>query len=118
MSILTVLTYTLRPEKLAQWEGAMVRITDAANKENDSMHWVYSQTQGGEASNVNLGFLDESMAQAAARERAPEFLIRLFGAKEGARQLAETGECIQSVETMMLRDRPELSLGTSPSTSR
>jgi hypothetical protein len=109
MSILTVLTYTLRPEKLAQWEGAMVRITNAANKANDPMHWMYSEALGGEANNVNLGFLDESMAQAAARESAPQFLLRLFGAKEGASQLAETSECIQSVETMMLRDRPELS---------
>jgi hypothetical protein len=109
MSILTVLTYTLRTEKLAQWEGAMARIVDAANQANDPMHWVYSQTVGGEANNVVLGFMDEFVAQAASRESAPEFLIRLFGAEEGVHRLAETSECIQSVESMMLRDRPDLS---------
>jgi hypothetical protein len=49
------------------------------------------------------------VAEAAGRDDVPTLLLRLYGEKKGAERLAEASECIAAAESMILRDRPDLS---------
>lgn len=109
MPILTVSRYSVRMDKQRQWLEQLAETAARAREQDESIHWNVSQVTGGELGAFYVGLQSETVAEAAGRDDVPTLLLRLYGEKKGAERLAEASECIAAAETMILRDRPDLS---------
>lgn len=109
MSITTVVRYQIRPDKLVAWQSALAEIATRAEEKSDPLEYLCLQVQGGPLGAFYVSLAGESMAEAAAREPAPALIARLFDAADAERVLATTTAAIESAESVMLQDRPDLS---------
>jgi hypothetical protein len=109
MSITTVIRYQIRPDKLIVWENALTEIATRAEEESDPLSYTCLQVQGGPLGRFYITLDDDSLADAAARQPAPALIARLFEEGEARRIVQETSSAIEAAESIILRDRPELS---------
>jgi hypothetical protein len=96
-------------DKQAEWLEQMAETAARAREQDEAIRWNTSQVAGGELGCFYVGLQSESLAEAAGRDDVPALLGRLFGEEKGAKRLAHAAACLASAETMMLRDRPDLS---------
>jgi len=108
MSILNVIRYQIRPEKTLEWEGAIAEVTARANERNDPLLWNTLQIMAGKIGAYVIAIPSESFGAAVGMERADALVARLFESADAERLLVAVTSAIQSVERVILRDRPEL----------
>ncbi len=109
MPILTVSRYSVRMDKQAKWVQQLAESAALANEQGESIQWQTSQVTGGELGAFYVGLQSETVAEAVGRDDVPTLLTRLYGEKKGIERLEEASECLAAAETMILRDRPDLS---------
>jgi hypothetical protein len=87
----------------------LAAIAKRADEKNDPTLYGCWQVHGGEQGVYDIVLPSESFSEAASREPAPALIHRLFGDQDGPRIMEQTSGAIESAESMILRDRPELS---------
>ena len=111
LKYLEVVTISVRPGAVPQFEDYVKKIVEAANKVGVADTWTTLQVELGLPGNtysVTLQF--DSWAERDAWTPYPEYLAEAFGDSEAAK-IMRTGEAtIQSLDTIVLETLPELSV--------
>lgn len=109
MPLTTVLSASLRPERLQGYEEGVARIAEAARKKKDAFHWTCHQTVFGETGRFHFVSEADDWAAISARGMPNEMIARLLGEQEGRRLLQELGACTIATRHAVAVDRPDLS---------
>lgn len=109
MSLVTVLSVSVRPGRLRSYEEGVRRIAERAAEQRTAFHWTAQQVTGGALGVMHFSSVCADWAALGDRE-SPDLLIRsLFGDVEG-RELVETLEDAAVAQRYTVsQDRPDLS---------
>ena len=111
LEYLEVVTVSVKPGTVPQFENYIKKIVEAANKVGVAETWVTNQIELGRPANTYIVTLQfDKWAERDAWTPYPEYLAKAFGDAEAAK-IMRTGEAtIQSLDTMVLQTLPELSV--------
>lgn len=109
MPLVTVLSASVRPERLPSYEEGVRRIAEAAEERKDPLHWTAHRTLFGETGSFHFVAEATDWAAIAARGMPDEMIVRLLGDAEGLRMLQELGACTLATRHTVAVDRPDLS---------
>ncbi len=109
MSILTIVSYSVHPERAAIFEEALAQVAERAREVSGALRWSTGQVICGDLGHYEISMRSESVAEAAQRATASAMLGRLFDAREAQRLLGDLSQSIREGRTSMLRDRTDLS---------
>lgn len=116
MSILTIVSYAIRPERAAAFENALEAVARRAAEDSHGLRWTTGQVICGELGRYLISMRSESVAEAARRPSALSLLGKLFEADEAERMLTALAQSIREGRTQLLRQRPELGYNPDPRT--
>jgi len=120
MPLIHVLTVRPRAEKARTYEDIVHRIAERARSANESFRWTAHQTIHGAPPAYH--FVSEASdwtTLGAGDVTAVAFVMRLFGSKDGQKLRDELAACAGETESVIGRDRPELScLADEPELAR
>jgi hypothetical protein len=110
MSLTTVFSVRLRPERARVYQEGVRRICARAAERKDAFHWTTHQPIAGDVGLLHFVSRVDDWAALAARDATPQLLIlRLFGESDGAKLGEELVGCTMEARTVIGRDRPDLS---------
>ncbi len=111
LKYLEVVTISVRPGAVPQFEDYVKKIVEAANKVGVADTWTTYQVELGLHGNtysVTLQF--DKWAERDAWTPYPEYLAEAFGDSEAAKIMRAGEATIQSLDTIVLQTLPELSV--------
>jgi hypothetical protein len=114
MSLTTVVTVGVRPEKAGTYEASVHHLVDRAKAAHEKMDWAARQEIAGNMGTIHFVSEVADWATLAAREPLPIFARRVLGDTEGAKFLDEIRECVLSRTYTIGRDRLDISQPPAP----
>jgi hypothetical protein len=109
MSLTTVLSVSVRPERMSTYEALVHRMADRALKQKEAFEWAAYQVVVGPLGTIHFVSEVNDWAAFAAREPVELLIRRLMGETEGAQLLDQIGQCVLSEAFVIGRERSELS---------
>ena len=110
MSLITVLSTVVRPEKIRIYETLLQRIADEAKQKKDKLEWSTHQVTMGETGAFRVVSEAESWSELSERGNAQRLIQRLFGDKEAQRIVDQIRECVLQGRSVVCRARQDISL--------
>lgn len=113
MSLVHVLTVRPRPDKIRQYDDVVHRIAERARSSGEPFRWSTHQTLHGAPPAYHFVSEAADWSSLSAHDMtAVAVVMRLFGSKDGQRIRDELSECACESESLIGRDRPDLSYVT------
>jgi hypothetical protein len=110
MSLTTVLSISVRPDKISTYEEGVRKLVEKATQQKDAFHWGAYQTIGGDLGWIHFVSECEDWAALGRRDVMPPALaLRLFNEKEGRQLVDQLTSCVRAMRQTVSRDRPDLS---------
>jgi len=111
MPLLSIVTVSVRPDRLDAYEDIVRRVVDRAARIDDRARWHVQQVTFGEAGRLHFVQELSDWAELGRLERTDEVVLRMFGEDEGRPLLASLRACLLGSRRTVSRERPDL--GTS-----
>jgi hypothetical protein len=108
MSLTTVLSVTVRPDRASIYEAHVHQLAARAVATKERFEWAAYQVVAGPLGTMHFVSEVESWAALAARDPIELLVQRLLGESEGAQLLERVAECVVSERQAIGRDRPDL----------
>jgi hypothetical protein len=114
MSLTTVLSVAVRPDRASAYEAYVHELAAKAVATKEPFEWAAHQVFAGRIGTMH--FVSEAPNWAAIAEREPiELMIRrVLGDSQGAQLIERVAECVVSERFAIGRDRPDLSRPLPP----
>jgi hypothetical protein len=109
MSLTTVLSEKIRPERVRRYEELLQRLAKQAVQKKQGWRWTAHQTAFGEVNTLHFVSEAPDFAAIGARGLPDELVRRLLGEKDGDEWLQQANECVLSMQQTISRERPDLS---------
>jgi hypothetical protein len=114
MPLTSVLSVTLRPEGLRDYEDLCREIASTAVDSKEEFTWTVHQNAFGELGRLHFVSQADDFATIGARGLPNELVLRLLGEQRGQEVLRGLAECTLSLRNDVSVDRPELSYAPEP----
>lgn len=114
MSVLTIVSYAIHPERAAIFEEALAQVALRARESSSALRWSTGQVICGELGQYMISMRSETVAEAAQRPTAGALLGNLFDTDDARRMLIDLSRSIRDGRTQMLRERSDLSYHPDP----
>jgi hypothetical protein len=109
MPLTSILSVQVRPASIGRYQELVRQLAERARKNEESFRWTAHTTVFGQGPTIHFVSIAESFAALQQRGQTPELLLRVLGEKGAASWLEAIGEATQAQETVIARDRPDLS---------
>lgn len=109
MSLTTVLSVNVRPDRASAYEAHVHQLAAKAVAAKERFEWAAHQVIVGQLGTIHFVSEVESWGELAAREPIEVLVQRVVGQSEGAQLLERLAECVVSERYTIGRDRPDLS---------
>ncbi len=109
MSLTTVLSVSVRPDRMSAYESGVQRLAQQADEQKEAFEWGAYQVVAGALGTLHFVSSAPDWATFAAREPIEVLVRRILGDTGGAQLLEELGQCIVAERYVIGRDRLDLS---------
>ncbi len=109
MSLTTVLSVSVRPDRRSAYEAHVHRLADKAREQKEALEWATYEVVAGPIGTLHFVAEVRGWTEFAAREPIQLFIRRVMGETEGTQLIDQLNECAQSERLVIGRDRPDLS---------
>lgn len=109
MSLTTVLSVVVRPDRASTYEALVHQLAAKAVATKERVEWAAHQVVAGPLGTLHFVSEVESWTELSAREPIELLVRRILGENEGAQLLERLAECVASERYEIGRDRPDLS---------
>jgi hypothetical protein len=114
MSLTTVLTVEVRPDRLSAYESHVHELASKAVAGKEPFEWTAHQVIAGPLGTMHIVSAAADWAALGAREPIELLVRRVLGESDGALLLDRIAECVASRRFEIARDRPDLSQPLAP----
>jgi len=109
MSLTTVLSVNVRPDRASVYEATVHELAAKAVQTKEPFEWATHQVVAGPIGTMHIVSEVDNWAALAAREPVELLVRRLLGDTEGAQFMQRASECVVSERFAIGRARPDLS---------
>ncbi len=109
MSLLTVVTVSVRPDKIRPYEELVHSLAEKAKSGHEDFEWAARQEISGNLHTMHFVSQAEDWATLASRESLAVFACRVLGDARGRQFLDGVNECVISRISAVARQRLDLS---------
>jgi len=114
MSLSTVLSVSVRPERASAYEAGVHRLAEKAQTLKERFEWAAYQVLVGRIGTIHFVSDAPDWATLAAREPVDLFVRRVLGEPEGVQLLEQLSACVLAERYVIGRDRLDLSHPPDP----
>lgn len=108
MSLTTVLSVNVRPDRLMAYEAQVQAVAETARKKKERFEWAAHQVAAGRLGTIHFVSQAPNWAALAEREPVDVLIRRLMGDAEGNRVIEQLGAAIVSEQYTIGQERPDL----------
>lgn len=109
MSLTTVLSVSVRPDRFTAYEARVQRLAEKAVAKKEPFEWAARQVMAGALGTIHFTSECPDWATLSAREPIDVLIRKLMGDTEGAQLIEQLSECVLSERYIIGQERGDLS---------
>ena len=109
MSLMTVLSVAIRPDRFTTYEARVQRFAEKAVEKKEPFEWAAYQVMAGALGTIHFTSECHDWATLSAREPIDMLIRKVMGDTEGAQLFDQLSECVLNERYIIGHDRADLS---------
>ncbi len=109
MSLMTVLSVSVRPDRFSTYEARVHRLAEKALAQKEPFEWAARQVMVGELGTIHFTSSANDWAALSKREPVEELIRKIMGDTEGTQLVDQLSECVLNERYVVGQERADLS---------